>query len=116
MVLTPPGKASGARCSSSGCAPGSAHAGVVKIAMSKVVAADASANSVVWQRRSLQRDGQLPVPRAQVADSDSDDLRRPVSTQRRVRRRELVHHVLSTEAGVHQATDIQALVQRHLVT
>jgi hypothetical protein len=46
------------------------------------------------------------VPRAQVADSDSDDLRRPVWTQRRVRRRELVHHVLSTKAGVHQAWQV----------
>jgi hypothetical protein len=58
----------------------------------------------------------LAVPRAQVTDSDSDDLGRPVWTQRRVHRRELLHHVLSTEASVHQATDIQALVQRHLVT
>ena len=59
---------------------------------------------------------QLAVPRAQVAGSDSDDPRRPAWTQRRVQRRELVHHLLSTEASVHQATDIQALVKRHPVT
>jgi hypothetical protein len=34
----------------------------------------------------------LAVPRAQVADSDPDDLRRPAWTQRRVQRRELAHH------------------------
>jgi len=52
------------------------------------------------------------VPRAQVADSDSDDLRRPVWTQARVQRRELADHFLSTEARVHQAAHIPALVQR----
>jgi IS5 family transposase len=51
------------------------------------------------------------VPRAQVADSDCDDLGRPVWTQRRVQRRELAHHLVSTEARIHQATHIQALVQ-----
>jgi hypothetical protein len=40
------------------------------------------------------------MPRAQVADSDSDDLRRTVWTQRRVQCRELVHHVLLTQARV----------------
>jgi hypothetical protein len=55
----------------------------------------------------------LAVPRAQVADSDSDDLRRPVWTQRRVFGRELTHHARSTKASVHQATNIQALV--HLI-
>jgi hypothetical protein len=58
----------------------------------------------------------LAVPHAQVADSDSDDLRRSVWTQRRVQRRELAHHLLSTEARVHQATHIPALVQRLLAT
>jgi len=58
----------------------------------------------------------LAVPGTQVADGDSDDLRRPVWTQPRVRSGELAHHVLSAKASVHQATDIQALVQRHLAT
>jgi hypothetical protein len=57
--------------------------------------------------------GDLAVPRAQVADSHSHDLRCPAWTQRRVPRRELPHHVWSTEASVHQATHIEALVQRH---
>ena len=56
------------------------------------------------------------MPGAQVADGDSDDLRRPVWTQPRVVRGELAHHVLSAKASVHQATHIQALVQCHLFT
>ena len=58
----------------------------------------------------------LAVPRAQVADSDSDDLRRPVWTQGRIVPQELVRHLLLTEASVHQTTHILALVQRHRVT
>jgi hypothetical protein len=61
-----------------------------------------------------QRFSGLAVPGTQVADSDPDDLRRPAWTQRRVVGGELAHHVLSTEASIHEATDIYALVQRHL--
>jgi hypothetical protein len=68
-----------------------------------------------WRAAKRVR-GPLAVPGAKVADGDSDDLRRPVWTQRRVVRRELAHHVLSAEAGVHQTTHIQALVQCHLAT
>jgi hypothetical protein len=56
------------------------------------------------------------VPRAQVVDGDPDDLRRPVWTQRRIVPQELVRHLLWTEASVHQATHIQALIHRHRVT
>jgi hypothetical protein len=56
------------------------------------------------------------VPRAQVADGEPDDLRRPVWTQRRIVPQELVRHLLWTEASVHQATHIQALIRRHRVT
>jgi hypothetical protein len=56
------------------------------------------------------------VPRAQVVDGDPDDLRRPVWTKRRIVPQELVRHLLWTEASVHQATHIPALIHRHRVT
>jgi hypothetical protein len=56
------------------------------------------------------------VPRAQVADSDSDHLRRPAWTQGRIVPQKLVRHLLLTEASVHQTTHIQALIQGHPVT
>ena len=55
------------------------------------------------------------MPRAQVADGEPDDLCCPVWTQPRIVPQELALHIRSTEASVHQGTDIQTLIHGHCV-